>query len=132
MKSELKQGLKFRNEIIVDQTVSAKNVASGTVDVYATPMMIALMEQTAYQCVQPYLESGQATVGTKVEVSHISATPMGKRVYAEAELIEVDRRRLVFRVEAYDEAGKIGEGIHERFIIDIDRFMDKLKSKYEK
>ncbi|MDK2800445.1 MAG: hypothetical protein PWP27_350 [Clostridiales bacterium] len=129
MSGQLKAGLKSKTEIVVTEDITAKKVGSGAVEVYATPMMIALMEQTAAECVQPYLEEGQATVGTKVDVSHIAATPVGMKVYAQAELLEVDRRRLAFKVEAFDEQGKIGEGTHERFIIDIEKFMAKAQEK---
>ena len=107
----------------------ARNVGSGLVKVYATAMMIALMEKAAVLSVQPYLEEGQGTVGTLVNVSHCAATPQGMKVRAESELIEIDRRRLVFKVAAYDECGLIGEGLHERFIIDNERFQSKTDAK---
>ena len=91
--------------------------------------MIALIEKTAALSVENRLEVGQSSVGTLVSVSHCAATPLGMRVHAETELVEIDRRRLVFSVKAYDECGLIGEGRHERFIIDIDRFQDKTDSK---
>ena len=103
--------------------------ASGELDVYATPMMIALMEQTADESVRAYLDDGMATVGTLVNVKHLSATPMGMRVTAKSKLVEIDRRRLIFEVMAFDEAGLIGEGIHERFIIDKETFTHKTNSK---
>ena len=109
--------------------MSAARVGSGLVDVFATPMMVALIEQTCLESVLPHLDEGQGTVGTLVNVSHVSATPIGMRVWCESELTEVDRRRLVFKVKAYDEAGLIGEGTHERFVIDSARFMEKLKTK---
>ena len=109
--------------------MSAARVGSGLVDVFATPMLVALVEQTCYESVLPYLEEGQGTVGTLVNISHTSATPIGKRVWCESELVEVDRRRLVFKVKAFDEYGSIGEGVHERFVIDTARFMEKLQSK---
>ena len=77
----------------------------------------------------PYLDEGQGTVGTLVNVAHTSATPIGMRVWCDSELVEVDRRRLVFNVKAYDECGLIGEGTHERFIIDTAKFMEKIKAK---
>ena len=114
---------------MVTPEMSAARVGSGLVDVFATPMLVALVEQTCYESVLPYLDEGQGTVGTLVNVSHLSATPIGKRVWCDSELTEVDRRRLVFSVKAYDEAGLIGEGIHERFVIDTAKFMEKLKTK---
>jgi predicted thioesterase len=90
-------------------------------------MMIGLMEAASMNCVKDYLPEGHSTVGTLVNVKHISATRVGKKVWAEAELIEIDRRRLVFKVTAYDEDKQIGEGTHERFIIDEEKFMSSLK-----
>ena len=125
----IETGIKGHREQIVTPEMSAARVGSGLVDVFATPMLVALVEQTCYESVLPHLDEGQGTVGTLVNVSHTSATPIGMRVWCDSELVEVDRRRLVFRVKAYDEAGLIGDGIHERFVIDTERFMDKLKAK---
>lgn len=125
----LQPGIKGHHEQTVIPAMSAARVGSGLVDVFATPMMVALIEQTCYESVLPHLDEGQGTVGTLVNVSHTSATPIGKRVWCDSELVEVDRRRLVFHVRAYDEAGPIGEGTHERFVIDTERFMAKLQSK---
>lgn len=125
----IEKGIKGRLEQTVTPEMSAARVGSGLVDVFATPMMVSLIEQTCYESVLPHLEEGRGTVGTLVNVSHVSATPIGMRVWCESELTEVDRRRLVFRVKAYDECGLIGEGTHERFIIDTAKFMDKLKAK---
>ena len=122
-------GIKGHYEQTVTPEMSAARVGSGLVDVFATPMLVALVEQTCYESVLPHLDEGQGTVGTLVNISHTSATPIGKRVWCDSELTEVDRRRLVFSVKAYDEAGLIGEGTHERFVIDTAKFMDKLKSK---
>ena len=97
--------------------------------VLATVMMIALMEKTSLESVEPFLEPGQGTVGTRVDVSHCSATPEGMKFRVDSELIEIDRRRLVFKVAAYDERGLIGEGTHERFIIDYDKFQTKAEDK---
>ena len=125
----LQTGIKGYQEETVVEGKLASNVGSGLVKVYATAMMIALIEKAAVLSVEPYLESGQGTVGTLVNVSHCSATPLGMKVHAETELIEIDRRRLVFKVAAYDECGLIGEGLHERFIIDRKKFQDKTDSK---
>lgn len=122
-------GIKGRREQTVTPEMSAARVGSGLVEVFATPMMVALIEQTCLESVAPCLEAGQGTVGTLVNVSHVSATPIGMRVWCESELTEVDRRRLVFSVKAYDEYGLIGEGTHERFIIDNDKFFEKIKNK---
>ena len=125
----LQIGIKGHKEQTVTPEMSAARVGSGLVDVFATPMLVALVEQTCYESVLPYLDEGQGTVGTLVNISHTSATPIGKRVWCDSELTEVDRRRLVFSVKACDECGPIGEGIHERFVIDTARFMEKLKGK---
>ena len=122
-------GIKGHKEQIVIPEMSAARVGSGLVEVFATPMMVALIEQTCLESVLPQLEEGQGTVGTLVNVTHVSATPVGMRVWCESELVEVDRRRLVFNVKAYDECGLIGEGSHERFIIDNAKFMEKIKNK---
>lgn len=122
-------GIKGRLERTVTDELTAAHIGSGLVKVFATPMMIALIEQTCYESVLPYLEEGQGTVGTLVNVTHSAATPVGMRVWCESQLVEVDRRRLVFEVKAYDQCGLIGEGTHERFIIDSDRFQQKTNEK---
>ena len=116
-------GIKGRLEETVTAEMSAARVGSGLVDVFATPMMIALVEKTCNESVLPYLDEGQGTVGTLVNVVHTSATPIGMRVWCESEL------RLVFKVKAFDECGPIGEGSHERFIIDTAKFFEKVKAK---
>lgn len=125
----LETGIKGQIEELVTEEVTAGHIGSGTVRVFATPMMIALMERTCRISVKPYLEEGQETVGTHVNVSHVSATPVGMKVRCETELIETDRRRLVFKVAVYDEKGLVGEGLHERFVIDVDKFRAKADSK---
>ncbi len=125
----LETGIKGRQDDVVTEDKLAKNVGSGLVRVYATAMMIALTEKAAVLSVEPFLEEGQGTVGTLVNMSHVSATPLGMKVWAETELVEIDRRKLTFKVAAYDERGLIGEGTHERFIIDNRRFQEKAESK---
>ena len=122
-------GIKGRAETVVNHENTAKFVASGELEVFATPQMIALMEQAAASSVAGELEEGQGTVGTLLNVSHDAATPLGMKVWAETELVEVDRRRLVFDVKAYDECGLIGQGKHERFIIQNDKFLAKVNAK---
>ncbi len=97
--------------------------------VLSTPRMISYMEQTAHQAVLPYLAEGQTSVGTLVNIRHLGATPVGMLVRFRAELIELDRRRMRFKVEAWDAVEKVGEGEHERFIIDKDRFDERLAQK---
>jgi fluoroacetyl-CoA thioesterase len=121
----LEPGVTGEATTVVVRENTAARVGAGGVEVFATPMMIALMEQAAWQSVANDLEPGYVTVGTLVNVRHLAATPPGQRVRATAELIEIDGRRLVFKVEAYDEKQKIGEGQHERFIVNLERFMKK-------
>jgi len=121
----IKTGIKNRLETVSTRENSAESLGSGNVPVFATISMIGLMEKTCLESVLPFLELGQDTVGTHVNVSHSKATPVGMKVWCESELVEIDRRRLVFRVAAYDEMGLIGEGSHERFIIDKERFVSK-------
>jgi len=122
-------GIKGRQETIVTTSNVATNVGSGKVQVFATPMMIALMEKAAALSIEPALAEGQSSVGTHIDVSHCAATPMGMKVWAETEVIEIDRRRVTFSVKAYDERGLIGEGVHDRFIIDVEKFIDKANNK---
>lgn len=127
----MKTGITGKNTIVVTEELTARVMGSGELSVYATPAMIALMENTAYLSVSEYLEDGQGTVGTLMSVKHLSATPVGMQVSCETTLTEIDGRRLVFEVKAYDECGCIGEGTHERFIIDNERFMNKAAAKQE-
>ena len=127
----LEVGIKGHKEIVVTQENTAKAMGSGTLDVFATPSMIALMENTAFESVQPELEEGSGTVGTALNVKHVSATPVGMKVTCDTELIKVDGRALTFSVKAYDETGLIGEGEHERFIIFADKFQAKANAKLE-
>lgn len=122
-------GIKGRQEMTVGYEQTADFIGSGMVKVFATPMMIALMERTCRLSVVPHLEEGEGTVGTHVNVSHCAATPVGMKVWAESELIEIDRRKLVFKVAAYDERGLIGEGLHERFVINNEKFQNKTDNK---
>lgn len=122
-------GIKGLKEITVTKELTAISLGSGDLEVYATPAMIALMEGTASESVKPELELGQGSVGTCIAIKHLAATPIGMRVRCESELVEVDGRRLVFNITAYDEKDKIGEGTHERFIILNDKFQSKVNSK---
>ena len=122
-------GAKGRAETVVTEHNTANAVGTGLVPVFATPYMIALMENAAVNAVGPYLAEGEGTVGTRLDVSHDAATPIGMKVWAEAELVRVDRKALTFNVTAYDEAGPIGKGTHNRFIIDVERFLAKTEKK---
>lgn len=122
-------GLKGRAETTVTGSNTAAAVGSGSLDVFATPMMIALMEKAATAAVDGFLEEGQSTVGTRMDVSHDAATPLGMRVWAEAELTGIEGRALTFSVSAFDEAGPIGKGLHTRFVIQVEKFMAKADEK---
>ena len=128
----LEAGLKGEQKVMVTQENTAKVYGSGALEVFATPAMIALMEKTCLMSVAPSLKEGEGTVGTKIDVSHVAATPVGMKVRCESVLKEVDRRRLVFEVKAYDAAGLIGEGVHERFVILNEPFMGKAGAKLSK
>ncbi|HLY64703.1 MAG TPA: thioesterase family protein [Chloroflexota bacterium] len=122
-------GLRGEAHLTVDFTLTAAALGDFGVVVLGTPYMINLMEIASAKAVEAALEPGQTTVGSLVDVKHLAATPMDMRVTARSELIEVDGRRLVFQVEAHDEREKIGEGRHERFIVDLERFLQKVRGK---
>lgn len=122
-------GLSHQERDTVTEHNTAAAVGSGGVSVYGSPFMIGLMEMAAARCVQPHLEAGQTTVGTAFQISHVAATPIGMGVWAEATLEQVDGRRLVFAVTAYDDAERIGEGRHERFIVQVERFVQRTAAK---
>ena len=127
----LKPGIVAEKTDTVTEGNTASALGSGGLEVYATPAMIALIEAAALAAVASLLPPGWSTVGTELNVKHISASPLGMKVSARAELTAVDGRALSFRVEAFDEAGKIGEGTHGRFIVECEKFLAKIKSKIE-
>lgn len=120
-------GIRLTTTKTVGESDTAAVYGSGLHDVFSTPALIAFMEQTAMKSVETCLNPGEGTVGTEVSIKHLKATPVGKTVTCTVTLMEVNDRRLFFHVEASDEKGKIGEGHHERFIIDNQIFMEKLK-----
>lgn len=122
-------GCRAEKSLVVGDEHTAARVGSGGLPVFATPQMVALMETAAVAAADPLLPRGYQTVGIQVNISHLAATPVGGKVTARAELVEIEGRKLIFRVEAYDEAGKIGEGTHQRFIIEVARFMQKAESR---
>ncbi|TVQ86627.1 MAG: dihydrolipoamide acyltransferase [Bacteroidetes bacterium] len=123
---KLKPGIKGKKELIVDVKDTAANYGSGLVDVFATPAMIALMENAAHSSLQDYLSEGFLTVGSEVNIRHIKATPAGKKVWVVSELMKVQDKKLTFHVEAFDEDGKIGFGTHTRYIVEKAGFMANL------
>ena len=124
-------GLKGRAEAVVNDSNTAQAACSGALPVFGTPFMCALMEEAAWKSIAPHLEPGQSTVGTKLDITHDSATPVGMKVWAESEVTQVDGKRLVLKVAAFDERGPIGQGTHERFIVTDERFLSKTAKKLE-
>ena len=122
-------GLKAEARTCAEREDTALEVGSGSLLVYATPCMVALMEGAACEAIADCLPEDKTSVGTYLEISHISATPVGMEVWAEAEVTAVEGSTITFQVTAYDEAGKIGEGIHKRAVISTQRFLDKTYSK---
>lgn len=123
MDKTLTVGIKGIQRKTVEEKDTAQALGSGSIDVFSTPSMIALMEMTARTSVQEYLPDTQTTVGTKVNIAHLKASPVGSEILCESELILFEGRRLVFRVEASMGNEPIGEGTHERYIVDIEKFM---------
>ena len=129
MEVNLEVGIKSEVEMMVRINDTAKVYGSGDLEVYATPAMIGLMENAATNCVKQKLPDGITTVGIEINVKHIRATPVGVKVRAEALLEKVDGKRLFFKVEAYDDLGKIGEGINIRYLVNAEKFVGKTTRK---
>lgn len=128
----LETGIKGYQEMTVTTADTAKVHKSGTLDVLATPRMAALMEETAWKSVAGCLDQGMGTVGIQLSLEHLAPTPVGMKIWCETVLKEVDGRKLTFDIAVYDEAGKIGEGCHERFIIEEAKFQSKADKKKER
>lgn len=126
---EITVGMKGTVSTVVEREDTAYEVGSGSLLVYATPCMVALMEGAACEAIADAIPEGKTSVGTALNISHLAATPVGLEVRAEAEVTEVEGSMVTFRVMAYDEAGKIGEGTHKRAVITTQRFLDKVYSK---
>ncbi len=126
---EITIGMKASVRTQAEREDTALEVGSGSLLVYATPCMVALMEGAACEAIQAALPEGKTSVGTYLEVHHTSATPVGLEVWAEAEVTDVEGNTVVFQVSAYDESGKIGEGIHKRVIVSTQRFLEKTYTK---
>lgn len=127
---EVGMSARVDQEVTIDQTAS--KFGSGDVLVYATPVMIGLMEHASLKAVDCHLPEGLATVGIHLDVKHLAATPVGMNVYATAELTKVEGKKLSFKIEAFDEEDKIGEGTHERYIITLEPFLKAAESKKER
>lgn len=122
----LEKGLQHTSSRVVSAADTARIVGSGDMDVFATPMMVALMENAALMAVASHLPEGTTTVGAHISTSHIKPSALGEAISATATLVEVDGRKLTFNVEAYDTKGKIGEGTHIRYIVDREKFLAKV------
>ena len=120
-------GLKHESQVVVSQSNTAKALGSGDMEVFATPAMVALMENAAMMAVAKNLDEGASSVGVEISTSHIKASALGATITASAELVAIDGRKLSFKVRAWDEAGTIGEGNHTRFVVDRERFLSKIK-----
>lgn len=127
--TEIKPGMRASTEIVVGTRDTAPHVGSGKIKVLATPVMVMLLEEAALNAVEELLPDGYQTVGTRLDISHIAATPVGMRVTAFAEVTEVAGRKLTFRVWADDEAERIGNGVHQRIIVQVDRFDARVAAK---
>ena len=126
---ELKAGIIGNDEVIVTEANTAAAMGSGTLPVFATPALVALMEKTAQESVQDALEEGCGSVGTMICAKHVSATPVGMKVTCQSELVAVEGRKLVFKVSLHDEKGPVGGGVHERFVVNDAKFAAKAESK---
>lgn len=125
----MEPGMTHTMSMTVEPQMTASSMKSGALAVFATPIMIAMMENVCMECVAPSLPEGQSTVGTLVNVTHEAPTPVGAEVHFSCTLREIDRRRLVFDVVAEDGMGVIGRGIHERFIVDSEKFEQKCRER---
>ena len=129
MPSNLDAGLVGTAQTVVTAANTALALGSGLVPVYATPALVALLEEAAVNALKPLLEAGKTSVGTRIDISHLAATPIGMIVRAQATLSKVDGRRLVFDVVAHDEVERIAEGVHERVLVDEQRFLARVQEK---
>ncbi|MCG2784591.1 MAG: thioesterase family protein [Anaerolineae bacterium] len=127
--SNLTVGLRAEFELTVTDADTASRWGSGLVPVYSTPALVGAMEKTAVLALEKHLPIGQTTVGGRIEVRHLAPTPVGMKVRVAAELSEVEGRKLVFKIEAWDEVEKIGEAFHDRFVVDQFKFMEKVRAK---
>ena len=126
---EITVGMKGEVATLAEREDTAKEVGSGSLLVYATPCMVALMEGAACEAIQDALSDNQTTVGTELNIQHISATPVGLEVRAEAEVTAVEGKVITFQVKAFDEAGEIGKGTHKRVIVNTQKFLEKAYEK---
>ena len=126
MEYDMLKGLCHSETLVVEHKDTAAVYGSGSLEVFATPAMIALMEKTCLESVNAQIGEGNTTVGIAVNIKHLKASPVGSTIRCNAKLIEVDRKRLVFEVQCFEGENLIGEGIHERFVVDSEKFMGKV------
>ena len=128
----LEKGIKFTedNKVTYEQTAAA--LGNEGVEVFATTEMLLLVESACKSCVDPCLEEGQGTVGTRIDMAHVGATPVGETIVCNVELKEINKRHLVFYFECTDDSGVVANGTHERFIVDMEKFMAKIQKKINK
>jgi fluoroacetyl-CoA thioesterase len=129
MVDQLRVGLTFEKSITVTESQAARHLAGKGIRVFSTPEMVRLMEECALEGVLPLLQPNQNTVGIRVEMRHLAATPIGMKVTARCTLLEIDRRRLLFQAEVHDELEKVGEGLNERFIVDREKHEQRIGEK---
>lgn len=125
----LEPGRSSELTVVVDRSMTADQMGNQGVNVFATPELVRYFEAVAVQAIEPDLEPGQGSVGVRIDVRHLAATPVGMRITFRATLTEADGRRLTFRLEAEDEQERVGEGIHERFLIDMAKFLARIDTK---
>ena len=125
MEYDMLKGLRHSETLVVEHKDTAAVYGSGALEVFATPAMIALMEKTCLESVADKIGEGNTTVGIAVNIKHLKASPVGSTIRCEAEIVEVDRRRLVFSVKCFEDETLVGEGTHERFVVDSQKFMSK-------
>lgn len=132
IKEGFKEGITKSMEITVEDRMTAASMSSGALEVFATPMMISYMETVSFNCAQEWLEEGWSTVGVAVNITHDAPTPVGRKVRFDCKLEQIDRRKLTFSVVATSDNGTvIGKGMHDRFIIEVDKFMNKMADAYK-
>lgn len=126
---KLNNGVIGKANIVVDENNTANAVGSGSLKVFATPMMVALMEKSAVNALAEFLDEGETTVGTGINISHVAASPVGIGITATAEVTDVKGREITFKLSASDSAGLIGEGTHTRFVVNAEKFQSKTNNK---
>jgi fluoroacetyl-CoA thioesterase len=129
MSEQLRAGMVFEKTMTVSEAVAARHLAGKGISVLSTPELVRLVEECALEGVLPFLQPNQNTVGTRVDVRHMAATPVGMQATARCTLVEIDRRRLAFTVEVHDDLEKVGEGTHERFIVDGEKHQQRIAEK---